>query len=187
MRSRRDVDGAMVMRLARVWAARRDAIRAVAGAGAVAASGAWARGALASDPSVGVEGWPAVRLLDGETLRPEQLRGSAVVLVFWATYCPFCLRHNAHVDALHRASAGRPLRVLTAALDRDPQTVRAYMRRNGYSFPVTLDAEPLRTALQLRRVIPLTCTFDRSGRPLQRIAGEMFEEDVVELRRLADG
>ena len=183
---RADLGGATVMQRARARTARRDAIRALAKAGAVAASGAWARGAVAAEPSVGVDAWPAVRLLDGETLGPEQLRGSAVVLVFWATHCPFCLRHNAHVDKLHRACAGRPIRVVTAALDRDPEAVRAYMRRNGYAFPVTLDAEPLRTALQLRRVIPLTCTFDRAGRPLQRIAGEMFEEDVVELRRLAD-
>lgn len=169
----------------RVSIVRRGALRAVAAACASAAAGPL--GASAAEGLPGLAAWPPVRLLDGEILRPEQLRGNAVVLVLWATHCPFCLRHNAHVDTLHRASAGRPLRVLTAALDREPESVRAYLRRTGYGFPVTLDAEPLRAALQLRRVIPLTCTFDRAGRPLQRIAGEMFEEDVVELRRLADG
>lgn len=163
--------------------ARRDALHALA----AAASALAVRGASAeSPPPAGIGAWPELVLLDGTRLSARELQGHAVVLVVWATHCPFCLRHNAHVDKLHRASAGRPLRVVTAALDRDPDAVRAYLRRTGYAFPVTLDAEPLRAALQLRKVIPLTCTFDRAGRLLQRIPGEMFEEDVLELRRLAD-
>ena len=34
-------------------------------------------------------------------------------------------------------------------------------------------------------MIPLTATVDRSGRLQQVIPGEMFEEDVLELTRLA--
>jgi thiol-disulfide isomerase/thioredoxin len=172
---------------------RRDLLRAIACGAAAGVTAGAARasddpgGADRSDPARGIGSWPAVRLLGGGTLTPQQLRGEAVVLVVWATHCPFCLRHNAHVDALHRASAGRPLQVVTAALDRDPDAVRSYLGRNGWSFPVTLEAEPLRAAFGLRRVIPLTCTFDRSGRLLQRIPGEMAAPDVLGLRRLADG
>ena len=36
-------------------------------------------------------------------------------------------------------------------------------------------------------MIPLTVTVDRQGRLLQAIPGEMFEEDVMELQRLAQG
>jgi thioredoxin-related protein len=76
--------------------------------------------------------------------------------------------------------------VLGAALDRDPELVRRHAREHGYTFPITLDAEPLRQRFGLRRVIPTTVTFDRRGRLLQRIPGEMAEDDVRALARLAD-
>jgi thiol-disulfide isomerase/thioredoxin len=132
--------------------------------------------------------WPVIELLDGTVWLPESWRGQAGVLLIWATWCPFCVRHNPHVDALHRAAqaAGRPLRVLAASLDRDPELVRRYVRERGYAFPVTMGAEALRARFGLRRVTPTTVTFDRRGRLLQRIPGEMFEEDVMALIGLAD-
>ena len=34
-----------------------------------------------------------------------QAEGKAVVAVFWSTTCPFCRRHNAHVEKLRQAAA----------------------------------------------------------------------------------
>ena len=129
--------------------------------------------------------WPQVRLLDGRTWSAEQARGQAVVVVFWATTCPFCLRHNAHIEKLRRALLGKPVQILTAARDRDPAVVRSYLERNNYGFAVTLDHAPLAQALSARNVIPLSVLVDRSGRLRQVIAGEMFEEDVMEWRDLS--
>jgi thioredoxin-related protein len=49
-----------------------------------------------------------------------------------------------------------------------------------------MGAEALRARFGLRRVTPTTVSFDRRGRLLQRIPGEMFEEDVMALIGLAD-
>ena len=108
------------------------------------------------------------------------------MVVFWSTTCPFCRRHNQHVEKLHRAAAGRRLAVLGVARDRDIAVVRRYAGQQGYTFPITTEQAPLAAALSARRVIPLTATIDRGGRLLQVIPGEMFEEDVLELLQLAD-
>jgi thiol-disulfide isomerase/thioredoxin len=128
--------------------------------------------------------WPSIQLLDGSTLGPASWQGQAVVLVFWATYCPYCKRHNARVDSLHRATQGQALRVLGVALDGDADAVRRYMAGNGYQFPVTLDDGTLRQRFTSRRVIPMTCVLDRHGRLLQAIAGEMAEDDVLGLAQV---
>ena len=75
--------------------------------------------------------------------------------------------------------------MLGAALERDPEPVRRYMARHGYSFPVTLDDGRLRDALSERRMVPLTCVVDREGRLREVIPGEMFEADVLGLARWA--
>lgn len=150
------------------------------GAGAAALSGMpAARGVDRPD-------WPALELIDGARLEPSALANRALVLVIWATYCPFCRRHNALLERLYRSLAGSPPLLVTAATDRDESVVRRYMTEHGFSFPVTLQAEPLRQRLDLRRVIPMTCTFDSAGRLRQRIPGEMSEDDVMALARLAD-
>jgi thiol-disulfide isomerase/thioredoxin len=150
-----------------------------------ALSAPWA-GVRASPPADArpVIDWPTLRLLDGRTLEPSSWQGRAAVVVFWATYCPYCRRHNAHIDQLERATRGQGLRVLGVALDADAAAVRRYMDRNGYGFPVALDGGELRRRLTDRRVIPMTCTVDRSGRLLQAIPGEMSGDDVMELARL---
>lgn len=125
--------------------------------------------------------WPPIRLLDGSMLAPASWQSRPAVLVFWATYCAYCLRHNAHVDRLHRATRGRDLRVLGVALDSDVAGVRRYMAMHGYGFPVTLDDGSLRRRFTARRVIPMTCVIDASGRLSQAIPGEMQADDVLSL------
>jgi thiol-disulfide isomerase/thioredoxin len=168
---------------------RRDWLRTVALAAAASASAASARaqpraGAPADD---GPFEWPAVTLLDGTVWTPESWHGLAGVAVVWATWCAYCHRHNPHVEKLFQAVRGRPMRVLGVALDRDPEAVRRHVRERGYTFPMTMGTEPLLARLVLRRVTPTTVSFDRRGRLLQRIPGEMFEDDVLALARLAGG
>lgn len=129
--------------------------------------------------------WPEVALLDGHRLAPATLASQAALVVFFSTTCPFCTRHNAHLAKLLREHPGLPLRVLGVARDRDPEVVRRYLAAQRLPIDVTLEAAPLHAALSERRVIPLTCVVDRSGRLREVIPGEMFEEDVMALARWA--
>lgn len=128
--------------------------------------------------------WPTVTLLDGTRWQPEAGRGE--VVVFWSLTCPFCARHNEHVQKLHEASRQRPgPGVLTVVRERDPAAVRRHLAQRGWTFPVTLDTEPLLAALDGRRVVPLTVVIDAAGRVRQSLPGEMFEEDLLELMEKA--
>lgn len=129
--------------------------------------------------------WPPLRLLDGSVLPPAAWQGTAAIVVVWATWCAYCRRHNAHVDKLHRSIAERPLRVVTIVIDADEALVGRAVAQRGYSFPVTLDVEPLRSRLTARRSVPMTFVIDTRARLLQSIPGEMTEADVLELPTLA--
>lgn len=129
--------------------------------------------------------WPEVTLLDGSRWAPAQWAGHAAVVVFWTTSCPFCRRHNQHIEKLYRAADPNTLKILGVARERDAGAVQRYAQQQGYSFPITLDHAPLSAVLSTRRMIPLTVTVDRQGRLLQAIPGEMFEEDVMQLTQLS--
>ncbi len=131
--------------------------------------------------------WPVVQRLDGVAIAPPDWTGHVSLLVFWATWCPFCKRQNAHLDKLYRSLQQRSdFRVLAISVDADASKVPAYLQSNGYAFPVALDsAAGLRERITRRKVIPLTCVIDRQGRLAQMVAGEMFEEDLFDLARRA--
>lgn len=129
---------------------------------------------------------PAVTALDGTRLPLDTLRGTALILVFFSTTCPYCHRHNQRIQALVDAVRGKPLRVIGVAEDRQAEPVRAYLQAHGYTFDVTLDAERLRAPLTRRHVMPLTCVIDRQGRLREVIPGEMSADDVQELAHWAD-
>lgn len=129
--------------------------------------------------------WPDVTLLDGSRFGAAQAAGQAVVVVFWSTSCPFCRRHNQHVEKLHRAAAGQRLKVLGVARESDAAWVRRFAQQQGYSFSITLDHAPLAAVLAARAVIPLTATIDRQGLLHEVIPGEMAEDDVLGLIKLA--
>ena len=129
--------------------------------------------------------WPDMELLGGGRFGVAQAEGNAVVVVFWTTTCPFCRRHNQHVEKLHRAAAGKRLRVLGVARESDARLVARYAQAQGYTFPITLDHPGLSALLSPRRMVPVTVTVDRQGRLKQALPGEMFEEDLLELLQLA--
>ena len=162
---------------------RRHLLSCLAGAAALVHPSHAAQAAPAQ-PGQAVQ-WPVVRLLSGATFGPEQAAGRAVVVVFWTTTCPFCKRHNPHVEKLHRAAAGRNLVVLGVAREKDPALVARYAEVQGYTFPITLNQPGLAALLSPRRVVPMTVIVDRQGRLKQALPGEMFEKDVLELLQWA--
>jgi thiol-disulfide isomerase/thioredoxin len=164
---------------------RRDALRWLPG---LAALGAAANGHAASAPAQPGErvAWPEVPLLDGGRFGAAEVAGRALVVVFFTTSCPFCRRHNQHLQKLH-ALAPPGLAVLGVARETDAARVRKHAATQGYRFPITLAAEPLAAALSRRRLVPLTVTVGRDGTLRQVIPGEMSEEDVLSLARLAAG
>lgn len=148
----------------------------------------WARGLSAGESFAEHPGpirWPVLTLLDGQTLGANAWDDIAAVVVFWASWCPFCRRHNARIEKLHRAASGPHLRILSVALDGDEAAVRQYMLTNGFHFPVLVGQAELRALFTPRRVIPMTCLVDRRGRLLRMIPGEMAEDDVLALATLA--
>ncbi len=123
------------------------------------------------------------RLLTGEVLDAEAWAGQGLLVVFWATHCPFCQRHNAKLHQLVTALGAQAPRVLAVSSDRDPAVVRRYLQTHGYPFWVTLDAAAWQSALGVRRVLPTTVPINRLGQRGLVMPGEMFEEDLAELAR----
>ena len=138
-------------------------------------------GHASAGPSAPTIHWPALRLLDGTSLTPLALNTMPVMLVFWETWCPYCKRHNVHIERLYQATRGMQIRVLGATTETNADKLASYLRANQLHFPVAHIERGFRDQFSQRRVIPLTCLVAENGRLLQAIPGEMGYQDLYSL------
>jgi peroxiredoxin len=134
----------------------------IAATAALAAAVAFA----AEAPVAPIKRWdgkptPALVLpdLSGETVDLQKLRGTVVVVNFWATWCEPCRDEMPALEALWRQYRARGLTVLAVSVDRGASgsVVEPYVRRQGLTFPVLLD--PDMAASNAWHVTGLPATF----------------------------
>jgi peroxiredoxin len=101
--------------------------------------------------------------LAGPPIRLSELRGQAVVLNFWATWCEPCRAEMPLLDDRATALAGQGLVVLGVNFDEPEEDVRAYRDELGLSFPLVLD--PGGAVQALYRIVgyPTTYFIDAEG------------------------
>lgn len=129
--------------------------------------------------------WRDVRLLDGRTLKAEQLNGGAVVVQIWASWCPFCAAQNPHVQKLYDAQRDHGLTVLAFSIDETEQAAREYLKKRGYTFNVAMRSADVDRWFGRNRSLPETYVVDANGKVVFVHRGEMFPEDIAALSRFA--
>jgi thiol-disulfide isomerase/thioredoxin len=163
------------------------ALGAAGGLAALAGAGwGWWRSRTGPDP--GDDFWSQrFERPEGGQLELASFRGQVVVLNFWATWCPPCIKEMPDLDRLHRARNASGVVVVGLAVD-SPTPVRQFLARQPVSFPIGLaglgGTELSRRLGNANGALPFTVVFDRQGRPRQRKLGQT---EYAELNRWVDG
>ncbi len=67
-------------------------------------------------------------------------RGSYVLVNFWATWCPPCMREMPDLYAYYQAHQSDNFTLLGVNVGEDATTVQSFLQANHFDFPVGLDA-----------------------------------------------
>ncbi len=111
--------------------------------------------------------------LQGESI-PVGAPGGKVVLVnFWATDCPVCIREMPDLVQTYEKYRGRGLEMVAVAMRHDPPNyVIRYAEANRLPFKVALDSLGEHAkAFGGVRATPTTFVIDRRGNIAERIVG----------------
>jgi thiol-disulfide isomerase/thioredoxin len=108
---------------------------------------------------------------EGGQVRLSGLRGKAVFLNFWATWCPPCRAEIPSMEALYQRFRGKDLEFLAVDIQENPQDVSAFLREYGVSFPAALDSTGRISAGYGIRGIPTTFIIDREGNIIASAVG----------------
>lgn len=125
----------------------------------------------------GVKPAPAVSFttLEGKSLSLETLKGQPVLVTFWATTCPGCIKEIPHLVELYQSLAPRGLEIIAVAMEYDPEDqVREMARQKQFPYPVALDRDgSAAAAFGGVKLTPTSFLIDPKGRIVQYKLGEM--------------
>ena len=163
-------------------------IIALAGLGAFA--GLWAGRIWLGEPAPwSGDGEPVadLRFVDamlGSERSLHQLRGQPVLINFWATWCPPCVKELPLLQTLHDSRGQGGLRVLTIAQEDSAEQVRAFLTQHELSLPTWLDppnqGDSSRELGNLRSVLPFSLLLDAQGKIIKRRSGAFNEAQLAE-------
>ncbi len=125
----------------------------------------------------------AVPLLGGGSFQPAQAEGKALVLYWWASWCPFCAQQSPEIQKLWESQRGRGLQMLTLSIDKKSEEAVAYLKKKGYTFPAAWVSPEVAKVFPKPEGLPVVVVRGKDGRVAQAEKGQLFPEDVEQLAR----
>jgi len=110
--------------------------------------------------------------LNGKKVRLSDFRGKkAVVVSFFATWCPPCREEMPHLQKLSQKYAGKSVAFLAVSVDAPGTNLKPFVKQYGLKFPVLHDVKGEAAKAYDVNAIPLLVIVDKKGRIVHRKEG----------------
>ena len=125
----------------------------------------------------------------GKTHTLADYKGKIIFLNFWATWCPPCRAEMPDIQKLYERSpreGENAVIVLGVAApklgsEKNEAGIKAFMDKNGYSYPVLMDTRGELFRAYDIRAIPTTYMIDRNGYLVGRVQGALSAENIEKI------
>jgi peroxiredoxin len=104
------------------------------------------------------------RAADGKTVSLSALRGSVILLNFWATWCQECRPEMPLFERMHGEFAAQGLNVIGINAREGTVAIRGYAKELGLTFPLVLDSDGKISTTYGVIGLPTTFIIGRDGR-----------------------
>jgi len=119
--------------------------------------------------------------IDGDEITNESLKGKAVLVQFWTTWCPHCRNDQPALDRIARSFDSEEAAVLAVDVDESKKKVAQYLKASPRSCPIILSGDTTLMSLFANRSFPTYVLIDRDGYIAGTRHGEIGEEGMRKL------
>jgi thiol-disulfide isomerase/thioredoxin len=110
--------------------------------------------------------------LDGKNLKLSDLRGKAVLLNFWATYCGPCKVEMPWFVELQKEYGPQGFQIVGVAMDdASTEEIAKFAKEMGVNYPILIGKDSVGESYGGVGVLPTTFFLDRDGRLIAREFG----------------
>jgi peroxiredoxin len=134
-----------------------------------------------SQPATGATQLPAFSLpdVDGQPRHASEWQGKIVIINFWATWCPPCVKEMPLFVRLQEKYGVQGIQFIGVGIDR-LEAIKAFIKRIGVNYPILVgeqEAVALSESLGNKQGgLPFTVIIDRSGHIAKYQLGEVSEK-----------
>ncbi len=112
------------------------------------------------------------RMIDGQQVSTDALRGKVVLVNFWATSCSTCIAEMPQMVETYKKYNGRGLELVAVAMNYDPPNyVLNYAQTRELPFKVALDDGSAAKSFGDVKLTPTTFLLDKQGNIVKRYVG----------------
>jgi peroxiredoxin len=117
----------------------------------------------------------------GQTYTLSELKGRAILVNLWATWCPPCRAEMQTIEKIYQEYKAQGLMVLGVNMtyQDDPFSVVPFMKEFGLTFPVLLDETGDMAHVYQLRSLPSSYFIDRSGVIAKIVIGGPMSEALL--------
>ena len=120
------------------------------------------------------------KTIDGKQIDLKSLKGKPVLVTFWATSCPGCIKEMPHLIELYHELHNKGLEIIGVAMPYDrPDHVLEMRKRKNIPYPIALDikGEAVR-AFGHVRLTPSSFLINPEGVIVKHKIGEMDMKQI---------
>lgn len=113
--------------------------------------------------------------LEGQRIMLSELEGKVVLINFWATDCPGCIKEMPDLIKTYNDYKDKGFELIAVAMSYDPPNhVLNYTQKNALPFPVMHDGYgEIAASFNDVRVTPTAFILNKQGKVIRRIIGEL--------------
>ena len=115
----------------------------------------------------------SIPLGNGDTLSSVALKGKTIVVVFFATWCPPCLKELPHVqkEIWEKYRDRENFRLLVIGREHTLEDIIQFKQKNNYTFPCIADADRSIFSVFAKQNIPRMYLIDKEGKIIKMSSG----------------
>jgi thiol-disulfide isomerase/thioredoxin len=121
--------------------------------------------------------------LDGEKFNNESVKGKAVLIEFWATWCPYCKRDQPAIDAMVEEYGPQGLIVLAVDVREPRKKVERYLQQSPRACKIVMMEDSNLAAMFAAKKFPFYVLIDQDGKIAGTHQGEAREAGLKRLLR----